>query len=108
MVHPAWQTASYENIEMSCISMASIQATETGYIANGQESVPAIQGITLDGQPLTLFPGEVPKKLPDQSYWQEKGFEFTSFRPKPSSIDEPLPHIRLDKALEYLIGDKLK
>ncbi|WP_428433947.1 YcjX family protein, partial [Photobacterium profundum] len=22
--------------------------------------------------------------------------------------DEPLPHIRMDKALQYLLGDKLK
>ncbi|ANW23211.1 nucleoside triphosphate hydrolase [Vibrio coralliilyticus] len=108
MVHPAWQTASYENIEMSCISMASIQATKTGFINRGTESVPAIQGITLDEQPLTTFPGEVPKKLPQKSFWENEGFEFTAFRPLPSSVDDPLPHIRIDKALEYLIGDKLK
>lgn len=108
MIHPAWQTASYENIEMSCISMASIQATNTGYIANGNQSTPAIQGVTLEGQPLTLFPGEVPQKLPDASYWNEQGFEFSAFRPKESGRDDPLPHIRIDKAIEYLIGDKLK
>ncbi|MDF5346463.1 YcjX family protein, partial [Vibrio parahaemolyticus] len=31
-----------------------------------------------------------------------------SFRPMPSPNDEPVKHIRLDKALDYLIGDKLK
>ncbi|MBN3492657.1 YcjX family protein [Vibrio neptunius] len=108
MVHPAWQTASYENIEMSCISMASIQATKTGFINRGTESVPAIQGINLDGQPMTIFPGEVPQKLPHKRFWQNEGFEFIGFRPLSSSADDPIPHIRLDKALEYLIGDKLK
>ncbi|UPQ89019.1 YcjX family protein [Vibrio sinaloensis] len=108
MVHPAWQNASFENIEMSCMTMASIQATQTGFIGQGDQAVPAIQGVTLEEQSLTVFPGEVPKKLPSPAYWQQQGFEFTAFRPQTAAIDEPLPHIRLDKAIEYLIGDKLK
>src|SRR5690606_23452066 len=108
MVHPAWQTAAYENIEISCISMASVRATQAGFIANGSESVPAIQGHTLDGRSLTLFPGEVPKKIPDVDFWQRSGFDFTAFRPLSADWQEPLPHIRLDKALEFLLGDKLQ
>ncbi len=108
MVHPAWQTAAYENIEMSCMSIASIQATTTGFISSGDKTIPALQGTTLGGEPITMFPGEVPKKLPNAAYWQNNGFDFTSFRPMPSPNDEPVKHIRLDKALDYLIGDKLK
>ncbi|OXX25059.1 YcjX family protein [Vibrio sp. V08_P9A1T1] len=108
MVHPAWQSAAYENIEMSCISMASIQATQAGFIDSGERTIPALQGVTLNGETLTIFPGDVPKKLPNKEYWQHQGFEFTSFKPRAFSCDEPCPHIRLDKALEYLIGDKLK
>ncbi|WP_391856498.1 YcjX family GTP-binding protein [Vibrio cidicii] len=108
MVHPAWQTAAYENIEISCISMASVRATQAGFIANGSESVPAIQGHTLDGRSLTLFPGEVPKKVPNVDFWQRSGFDFTAFRPLSADWQEPLPHIRLDKALEFLLGDKLQ
>ncbi|EJT1339441.1 YcjX family protein [Vibrio vulnificus] len=107
MIHPAWQTAAYENIEMGCLSMASVQTTQAGFIANGDKSTPAIQGMTLEGQALTLFPGEVPRKVPDEHYWQVRGFEFTSFRPKQGKREEPLPHIRVDKALEFLLGDKL-
>jgi len=108
MVHPAWQTASYENIEMNCMTIASIQATQAGFISKGEHSYPAIQGATIDEQMMTIFPGEVPKKLPARDYWNNQGFEFTAFRPQQGSPDEPLPHIRMDKALEYLIGDKLK
>lgn len=108
MVHPAWQSASYENIEMSCMTMASIQATQAGFINKGEQAYPALQGTTIDEQAITVFPGEVPKKLPEQAYWQQQGFEFTAFRPRKASSDEPLPHIRMDKALEFLIGDKLK
>ncbi|MCA2493378.1 YcjX family protein, partial [Vibrio sp. 2175-1] len=40
--------------------------------------------------------------------WQNSGIDFTSFRPMQSARDEPMKHIRLDKALDYLLGDKLK
>ncbi len=108
MVHPAWQTAAYENIDMSCMSIASIQATQAGFIADGGESQPAIQGQTDAGETLTVYPGDVPEKLPAAHYWQEHGFEYTAFRPMPSTENEPLRHIRVDKALDYLIGDKLR
>ncbi|MCL9781159.1 YcjX family protein [Vibrio sp. S4M6] len=108
LVHPAWQTTSYENIDMNCISLASIKTTQSGFIQTNNETNPAIQGISLEGDSLTVFPGEVPAKLPSEEYWQRQGFEFTSFRPRPQAPDTPLEHIRVDKALEYLIGDKLK
>lgn len=108
MVHPAWQHAAFEHIDMSCMTIASIQATTSGFISSGDTSIPALQGITLQGDPQTMFPGEVPKKVPKQEYWQENGFDFTAFRPLESESDQPCQHIRLDKALEYLIGDKLK
>ena len=108
MVHPAWQNVAFEGIDMNCISMASIQATTTGFVTSGDATVPAIQGETLQGDAITLFPGDVPKKLPGESFWKENGFEFISFRPKETESDSPLPHLRMDKALQYLIGDKLK
>ena len=108
LVHPAWQATSYENIDMNCISLASIKATQSGFIEVGGEASPAIQGTSMDGKNLTVFPGEVPAKLPNEAYWQKQGFEFTSFRPREHDADNPIDHIRVDKALEYLIGDKLK
>ena len=108
MVHPAWQNAAFEGIEMNCISMASIQATTTGFVTSGDATVPAIQGGTLQGDAITLFPGDVPKKLPGESFWKEKGFDFISFRPMETDSDSPFLHLRMDKALQYLIGDKLK
>ncbi|NLS12632.1 YcjX family protein [Vibrio sp. SM6] len=107
MVHPAWQTAAFDNIEMNCMSMASVTATQSGFIATKAGQQAAIQGTTLTGEPLTLFPGEVPKRLPEPSYWQQHGFEFVSFQPLAVEDTTPLNHIRVDKALEYLIGDKL-
>ena len=69
----------------------------------------ALRGKRLSGgQPLTIYPGEVPARLPGQAFWQQQGFQFENFRPQVMDVDRPLPHIRLDAALEFLIGDKLR
>ena len=69
---------------------------------------PALQGLTLEGNKVTLFPGEVPSQLPEKSFWLDQGFNFQQFKPLSHRADNPLVHTRVDKALEYLIGDKLK
>ncbi|WP_120511167.1 YcjX family protein [Photobacterium salinisoli] len=108
MVNEAWQTASFEGINMSCTSLAAIQATEPGFVDHQGKQVPALRGHTLSGQAQTMFPGEVPRRLPDDAFWQAQGFDFVSFRPLPQQSDEPLPHIRMDKTLSFLLGDKLR
>ncbi|KJF97620.1 YcjX family protein [Photobacterium leiognathi] len=108
LVNEAWQTASFEGINMDCVSLASIQATEPGFVTHQGQQVPALRGYDMAGNPQTLFPGEVPKRLPNEAFWQQHSFDFINFRPLPQQSDEPLPHIRMDKALEYLLGDKLQ
>ena len=108
IVNDAWQTASFEGIKMDCVSLSSIQATEPGFVSHQGQQVPALRGHTLSGQAQMLFPGEVPRRLPNDAYWQQYGFDFVNFRPLDIQSDEPLPHIRMDKVLEYLLGDKLR
>ncbi|EMK0756957.1 YcjX family protein, partial [Providencia rettgeri] len=98
-----------EGISMDCVGLASIQATESGLVDYKGEKLPALKGERLsDGLPLTFYPGEVPKRLPNEQFWQRQGFQFENFRPRFTPIDQPLPHIRMDSALEFLLGDKLK
>ncbi len=108
LVNEAWQTASFEGISMDCVSLASIQASEPGFVNYQGQQVPALRGIDMAGNAQTFFPGEVPRRLPNQEFWDENGFDFINLRPLPQQMDEPLPHIRMDKALEYLLGDKLQ
>lgn len=108
LVHEAWQHVSYEGIEMECVSLASIQATMPGYASSGEKTFQAVKGTTLEEETLTLFPGEVPPKLPQKEYWQGSGFEFYQFRPLTIPHDQALPHIRMDKVLQFLLGDKLR
>lgn len=108
MVHPAWQHAAFENIDMNCISMASVRATQAGYIPFKDSQHAAIQGSLLSGGEQTLYPGDVPAKLPDPDYFTKHRFDFSEFRPLKAERDAPLAHIRLDKALDILLGDKLR
>lgn len=109
LVQDAWQNAAFEGINMDCIGLASVQATQSGIVDHQGEKIPALRGHRLsDGAPLTVFPGEVPSRLPEQRFWQEQGFHFEQFRPQQLNVDRPLPHIRMDAALEFLLGDKLR
>ncbi|KAA9001993.1 YcjX family protein [Affinibrenneria salicis] len=109
LVQEAWQNAAFEGISMDCAGIASVQATQSGMVEHRGQAVPALQGHRLeDGQPLTVFPGEVPARLPDAAFWRNQGFHFDRFRPREMAVDTPLPHIRLDAVMEFLLGDKLR
>lgn len=109
LVQEAWQNAAFEGISMDCLGLASIQGTENGTVEHHGQRMAALKGHRLsDGEPLTVFPGEVPARLPGPAFWQQQGFQFDQFRPGVMSIESPLPHIRLDAAMEFLLGDKLR
>lgn len=109
LIQDAKQNAIFEGISIDCMGLASIAATESGIVDHHGEKIPAVKGYRLtDNQPLVYFPGEVPKRLPEKAFWQQQGFSFESFRPQQISRDSAVPHIRMDSALEFLLGDKLK
>jgi len=109
LVQDAWQNAAFEGIARECMGIASVQATQSGLVDVQGEQIPALRGNRLsDGAPLTVYPGEVPARLPGSAFWEKQGFQFEQFRPQVMDVDRPLPHIRLDAALEFLIGDKLR
>jgi uncharacterized protein len=109
LVQDAWQNAAFEGITMDCLGLASVQATESGLVDHRGEKLPALRGNRLhDGEALTFYPGEVPPRLPGHTFWQQQGFQFEQFRPQQLDVDRPLPHIRMDAALEFLLGDKLR
>ncbi|MEC5320598.1 YcjX family protein [Brenneria populi subsp. brevivirga] len=109
LVQEAWQNAAFEGISMDCAGIASVQSTQSGVVEHQGQKIPALKGNRLsDGQPLTVYPGDVPARLPGAAFWQEQGFHFDRFRPREMAVDAPLPHIRLDTVMEFLLGDKLR
>ncbi|MCE8019509.1 YcjX family protein [Halomonas sp. MCCC 1A11036] len=101
------QDLRYANVPVKALSLAAIRATEAHEVNHKNERSPALRGTTLEGEEVLVFPGEVPARLPETDFWARQGFDFRAFRP---ALREggALPHIRLDAALDWLIGDKLQ
>ncbi|WP_116473509.1 YcjX family GTP-binding protein [Zobellella maritima] len=100
--------ARLAGIDIHTLALAAVKATRSGQVAYQGEQLPALQGVRLaDGEPVTLYPGDVPEHLPGPEFWRQQGFDFTEFAPPDWHKEVPLPHLRLDQALAFLLGDKL-
>ncbi|WP_280553248.1 YcjX family protein [Halomonas sp. 25-S5] len=97
----------FADVPVRALSLAAIRATQGREVNQQGRRTPALRGTTLAGESLLVFPGEVPDRLPAADFWARQGFDFTAFRPLPRDKGAPLPHIRMDAALDWLIGDKL-
>ncbi|MBY5993795.1 YcjX family protein [Ferrimonas balearica] len=87
--------------------LSAIRASEQGQVDDGRGPVPVIRGRDSQGQALMRFPGEVPDRLPPPAFWQQQGFDFVPLAP-PEPGDGPMPHIRMDHLLQWLLGDKMR
>ena len=113
--------------ELTVLALAAVRATREATVKDGGEDLPVIVGIpaagetigerTFDGQSETaVFPGDLPddpRRLFDPDDGVAAGsLRFVRFRPpklqhSPEGLTLSLPHIRLDRAAEFLLGDKL-
>ncbi|WP_375055288.1 YcjX family protein [Zobellella sp. DQSA1] len=108
LVRGGHRHARLSGIDIHTLALASIKATHSGQVQHQGDRIPALQGRRLgDFEPVTLYPGEVPEALPRDDFWQRQGFDFTEFAPPLWQPEAPLPHLRLDQALAFLLGDKL-
>jgi predicted YcjX-like family ATPase len=121
--------------EIDVVALAAVRATREATVARGRDKLPSILGMpasgemangeTFDGNTeVATFPGDLPDD-PEQLFNGETAFRglssaaadkadfrFLRFRPPLLENEGPdgpaLPHIRLDRALQFLIGDKLQ
>lgn len=96
----------FADVPVKALSLAAIRATQPREVSQGKTRLPALRGTTLEGEDVLVYPGDVPAALPDAAFWQRQGFDFPRFRPMPE-VSGALPHIRMDAAIDWLIGDKL-
>ncbi|MFC0282925.1 YcjX family protein [Camelimonas abortus] len=107
------------------VALASVRATREVLVRENGVKLPAIAGTpeageTIDGQTFdgraeaAIFPGELPER-PEAVFEgavAPGSLRFPRFRPPAPGFDaggrlSALPHIRLDRALEFLLGDRL-
>ena len=116
--------------KVDVIALAAVRATREGTVRQNGASLDAIIGTPLAGERLdgelfdgtaeaAIFPGELPADprralrgdalaMPED----EADYRFVRFRPPVAERTAdgrpvPLPQIRLDRALQFLVGDKL-
>ena len=125
LVANAARRARFAGAQTRSLAMAAIRATREGRIKEAGEDLDVIIGTPMPGETLdgttydgrteiALFPGDLPADpdtvLEDQT---PVDLNFLRFLP-PQALErtaegaEILPHIRLDRALEFLLGDRLR
>lgn len=130
MVRGAAERARFEGAAIRSEALAAVRATREAEATSGLDRVHVIAGTPLPAEHLgdrvfdgateiAVYPGELPAD-PEQA--MRRGLEgldgawtdvrFLRFRPPavartPAGTPGPFPHIRLDRVLDFLIGDRL-
>lgn len=113
----AAKRAEYSGATIDVAAIAAIRATREAHVRQKGEELDCIAGTPEKGESLggtafdgeteaAIFPGDLPedpRRALDGSL--EGHLKFLRFRP-PQSRDG-FPHIRLDRTLEFLVGDRL-
>ena len=102
--------AEAANAQVAAMALASICCTEDGTDVIDGRKVDVVIGLPEGGERrIRFFPGIVPVAPPPEGFWGERFTEFPVFQPPriaPAEGDG-VPHIDLDKALDFLLGDTL-
>jgi predicted YcjX-like family ATPase len=133
MVERTAGRAEVAGAAIDVIALAAVRATREAQVRRGREELPSILGVPdageigngrFDGETeVAIFPGDLPDDAdalfgPGGGFrgsiagaGKDADFRFVRFRPPPLERTEAgtpaLPHIRLDRALQFLIGDWL-
>ena len=118
LTRDARDRARFAGAGTSAMSLASHRATtETTMIHDG-ETLDVVRGSLLEtGKEAAFYPGELPKDpahllspaRAGADKWLDQDYQIMRFAPARLELrpgDGP-PHIRLDRAVEFLIGDRL-
>ena len=117
IIEDASAKAKFSGATIDVAALAAIRATREAKVKQKNEELPCIAGIpqkgekigtnTFDGESeVAIFPGDLPANSLDALDGTLQGkLKFVRFRPPPLK-DGAFPHIRLDRSLEFLLGDR--
>ncbi len=118
LTRDASDRARFAGAKTGAMSVASIRTTTETKLPHKGAELPAVTGVLKSGKRAAFYPGELPTDpsrilAPAREGAQEWPFgdvQVMKFQPPAQDItpgDGP-PHIRLDKAAEFLMGDRLR
>ncbi|HTV67981.1 MAG TPA: YcjX family protein, partial [Rhizobiaceae bacterium] len=123
--------ANLTGATVDVLALAAVRATREGTVKQGRDTLPVIMGTPLKGETIgtetfdgetetAIFPGDLPDDASAvfsatedaKGAVLEPAIRFVRFRPPKlektaEGVTLSLPHIRLDRALQFLIGDQL-
>ena len=124
-------SAAILDATIKTMAISSVRSTKEKEVKHEGKTLNAIIGIPMKGesvngqvydgeQQIALFPGKIPDNIdeqPDSNYSakgsdSKRALQFVQFRPPKISQNKEdgkitIPHIRLDKAIEFLIGESM-
>ena len=118
LTRDARDRARFAGAQTSALSIASLRATTEEIHRHEGRDLPCVRGtLSETGKAAAFYPGELPQDparllgaaRDGAETWLDADYQVMSFAPATLSSkpgDGP-PHIRLDRAAEFLIGDRL-
>ena len=114
LLREAADRAEFKGAKTRVMALASLRATTEQLVERDGRRLPCVRGrLAVDGREAALHPGELPEDpraaLDGASGWLGGDFAAMDFAPPRLRLspDDGPPHIRLDRAAQFLIGDKL-
>lgn len=117
MLREAKDRADFAGAETRAMALASLRTTTEDSVSHAGAMIDVVRGRLPGGQSAAVHPGELPDdpgRLLSQAReraaeWEEGGYDDHAFDPAKLSLKpgEGPPHIRLDQAAQFLIGDQL-
>ncbi len=117
MLREARDRADFSGARTEAMSIAALRATTEDVIVQDGIELPAVRGTLLDGRKAAFYAGDLPSDpamllqpaRSGASEWLDGDYAIMNFAPAPltSRPGDGPPHIRLDRAAQFLIGDRL-
>jgi predicted YcjX-like family ATPase len=118
MLRDARDRADFAGARTAAMTISSIRATVEEEVERAGQMLPCVRGRLIStGRMATMYPGELPADparlmapaREGAERWLDADYQVMAFAPARQTLapgDGP-PHIRLDRAAEFLIGDRL-
>ena len=117
LLREARDRADFQGARTEALAIAALRTTTEETIRRDGEDLPAVRGTLMDGREAAFYPGELPDNpavllnpaAQGATRWLDGDYAAMTFAPAPNTLrpgDGP-PHIRMDRAAEFLIGDRV-
>lgn len=108
----------FAGADTQALSLAALRATTEQMMTHKGTELPCVRGTLLEtGKQAAFYPGALPEDpahllstaRTGADRWLDQDYSVMNFAPAPLSLKpgEGPPHIRLDRAAQFLIGDRL-